>query len=52
MSFKILRELENGELLEVANHGDFEKAEALVRALNEHWPGVYLIREIENEESE
>lgn len=52
MAFKVQRELDNGELLDVATHGDMEKAEALVRALKEHWPGAYLIKEIEKEESE
>ena len=50
MVFKVLRELENGELQEVATHGNLEKAEALVQALKEYWPGVYLIREIENDD--
>ncbi len=50
MAFKVQRELENGELLDVATHGDREGAEALVRALKEHWPGVYLIKEIESDE--
>jgi hypothetical protein len=52
MAFKVFRELDNGELLDVATHRDMEKAEALVQALKEHWPGVYLIKEIENDESE
>jgi len=52
MAFKIFRELENGEVLEVATHGVLEKAEALVQALKEHWPGIYVIREIENDKSE
>lgn len=46
MTFKIQRKLERGELVEVAIHADFEKAEEVVRAFKENWPGVYLITEI------
>jgi len=52
MAFKILRELSDGQTVEVATHSDREEAESLVRALKVHWPGVYLITEIEEDESE
>jgi len=52
MSFKIFRELDNGELVEVATFGDSEKAEAMVRTLKEHWPAVYLIAETKSDQSE
>lgn len=50
MAFKVQRELENGELLDVSTHDDLEKAEALVRALKEHWPGIYVVRESDEED--
>jgi len=52
MAFKVFRELDNGDLVHVATHNDVEEAEALVQALKEHWPGVYMIREVQNDESE
>lgn len=52
MAFKIFRKLSDGQMVEVAIHGDLKEAESLVRALEEHWPGVYLITESEEDESE
>jgi len=49
MAYKVQRELEDGELVEVTTRADLEKAEVLVRALKEHWPGVYRITEIVDE---
>lgn len=49
---KVLRELDDGELTDVSTHRDLEEAEAAVLALKEHWPGVYVIREIEDDQSE
>jgi len=51
MVFKILRELDSEEMLEIATHRDLDAAKALVKALKEHWPGIYLIKEIESEDS-
>lgn len=46
VAYKVQRELEDGELVEVTTRADLEKAEVLVRALKEHWPGVYRITEV------
>ena len=50
MAYRIFRELDNGELVDIANHSNLESAEAFVDVLREHWPGVYLIREVEDSE--
>jgi hypothetical protein len=44
-TYKILRELGNGELLLVATHDELTQAEQLKESLNRHWPGNYSIRE-------
>ena len=46
MPFQVQRELEDGELVEITIQAELEKAEALVRAFKEYWPGVYLITEV------
>jgi hypothetical protein len=44
--------LDNGELLLVATHSETEQTEQLVQVLREHWPGVYVIREIADRDHE
>jgi hypothetical protein len=45
MAYKILRKLENGELLEVGSLNDLSEAKQLLESFNEHWPGDYRIQD-------
>jgi hypothetical protein len=45
-TYRILRELGNGEQLLVASHDGLKQAEQLKESLNRHWPGNYSIQKI------
>ena len=45
MTYKIVRRVEGGELLDLATEEDFSKAKQLLESFQEHFPGDYLIQD-------
>jgi hypothetical protein len=43
--YKVVRKVENGEILLIATVDDLKKANQLLREFKEHWPGDYSIQE-------
>jgi hypothetical protein len=47
--YKVLKQLENGEFVNVASRDDLYDAMQLAQSLNVHWPGEYEIRDSRSE---
>jgi hypothetical protein len=45
--YRVFRQLENGELVHVASRDQLEQAVTLVEALNDAFPGEYVLRDSE-----
>jgi hypothetical protein len=45
--YRVFRQIENGELIHVASRDQLEQAVKLVEALNEGFPGEYVVRDSE-----
>jgi hypothetical protein len=43
--YRVLKQLQTGEFLDVAFRAQLEQALQLVEALNTEWPGEYLVRD-------
>jgi hypothetical protein len=45
--YYVLKQLENGEFLQVGFRNELEQAMQLVEALNAQWPAEYVVRDSE-----
>jgi hypothetical protein len=45
--YRVFRQLENGEFLDVASREELEQAFHLVEELNALWPAEYVVRDSE-----
>ena len=45
--YSVFKQFENGEFLHVASRDELEQAVQLVGAFNVHWPGEYVVRDLE-----
>ena len=50
--YRVFRQLENGELLQVASRDERQQAVELRKALNDLWPGKYTVQDEEGNDVE
>jgi len=43
MTFKLIRKLENGDVMVLATVDDLKRGKQLLESFKEHWPGDYSI---------
>ena len=43
MTYRLVRKLDNGEVLFLAAYKDVREAKKAAAAMNQHWPGEYAI---------